>query len=298
VLIGFAALIDEARKTLPGAATALRAIAVGSASACVLLMASARWPLMNLEPLSEDALGRAQVSEFRYLSRAPWDLRFMSAAWTPLDTMTRGGAGLSVYQATDWPVFWTAPTFGSELQNRVWNFTSNTSSAPQAFLYHSWTGNPTYIRREIRREAVAIDPRLRLVASAVNDVTTLYVSNAALAADGRGRRLAEYYRHTATDVVRSTQNSLREFEPGSILLAPFPFAAGYLVHEADGQLSAELHPVAVKDQKIYDDRWPDRIVFTFAHAMPGRRARLIGKVTAKGSALAIYRNEPRSAGAS
>ena len=294
VFIGFAVLIDDSRRALPGAATALRAIAVGSASAGVLLMASARWPLMNLSPLSA---GSAPVSEFNYLSRAPWDLRFINAAWTPLDTITRGGAGLVVYQATDWAVFWTAPTFGSQLQNRVWNFTE-TNSDPQAFLFHSWTGNPAYVRREIRRETVAANQGIRLVASGLNDITTLYVTNEALAQMGRGRRLAEYYRVVAASSVSSTSSSLNHFDRGSVLLAPFPFAAGYLVHEADGMLGAELHPITAGDQDAYNTAWLDRVVFTIGRAVAGRHADIVGKVTADGSEKPIYRNEPRATGPS
>jgi len=298
VFIGFAALVDDARRTLPGAATALRGLAVGSASVCILVLAAARWPLMNLAPLAADGLTRTQVSEFRFLSRAPWDLRFMSAAWVPLDTITRGGAGLLVYQATDWPVFWTSPTFGSELQNRVWNFSGDANLQPQAFLFHSWTGNPAYVGREIRREVVAANPRVRLIASGLGDVTTLYVSEEALAEMGRGRRLAEYYRLTAPSLVVATQSSLRQFEHGSILLAPFPLAAGYLVHETDGTLGAELHPITTKDQDTYGTAWPDRIVFTIGRAMPGRHASVVGSVTADGSERLLYRNEPRAIGAS
>jgi hypothetical protein len=190
-----------------------------------------------------------------------------------------------------------APTFGSELQNRVWNFTGNKSSERQACLFHSWTGNPTYVGREIRREAVAANPQVRLVASGYNDVTTLYVSDDALAEAGRGRRLAEYYRLTAPQAARSTESSLRHLERGSILLAQFPLAAGYLVHEADGRLDAELHPIAAKDQHLYETAWPDRTIFTIGRAMHARRAYVVGIVTVDELEQPLYRNEPR-AGAS
>jgi hypothetical protein len=293
--IAFALVIEETRRRLPGAATVLRALAVGSAATALVLMAGSRWPLMSLAPVAADSPRERAVSEFRYLAATAWDLRPMAGAWAPLDAITRAGAGLTVYQATDWPVFWTAPTYGAELQNRIWNFVQDPGHPPEAFLFHSWTGNPFYLGPTISRETVAANPQLRLVASERDGATTLYVSRSALAAKNRGGRLAEYYRITAPSMVSVTEESLGAMEAGSLLLAPFPFAAGYLVHEADGRLRAELHPIATKDQGPSSAAWPDRVIYTLGQAIAGRPGRIAATLQGSGSAVPLYRNAPASA---
>jgi hypothetical protein len=289
--ISFALLIDEIRTCLPGAATAMRSLATGAAVSALVLTAGARWPLMNLHEVAADSKEQRSLSEFRYLAQTNWDHRPLSAAWAPLDEMTRGGAGLTVYQAADWPVFWTASTYGTELQNHIWNFIQDRSPPPQAFLFHSRTGNPFYLGREISRETIAANPRFRLVAASGGDVTTLYVANAGLAEKERAAHLARYYRIASPMMVATTEKSLADLEVGAILLARFPFAAGYLVHEADGRLRAELRPIAAKDQDQVAAAWPDRVVYTTNEALAGRVGRIVAKLEEGGAAVPLFRHE-------
>jgi hypothetical protein len=81
----------------------------------------------------------------------------MADGWAPLDAMTRGGAGLTVYQASDNPVFWTAPTFGTELQNRLWNFLPSREQSgvePEVYYFSGFLGAPLYLgKRSIARRS-------------------------------------------------------------------------------------------------------------------------------------------------
>ncbi len=293
--IAFALLVDEARLRLPGAATALRILAICSAAAALVLMAPARWPLMNLAAVAADNPQQRAVSELKYLAVTTWDLRPLSGAWAPLDAMTRDGAGLTVYQAADWPVFWTAPTYGAELQNRIWNFGRSPGQAPDAFLFHSWKDDPFFVGPVIHRAAVAANPNVRLVASAAEDVTTLYVSTAALGEKGRAKKLADYYRLVTPGIVNATDESLASMAPCGVLLAPFPFAAGYIVQEADGRLRPELRAITTKDRDSTAADLPTRVVYTIGGAVPGRTASIIATISWSGSIVPVYRNEPTSA---
>jgi hypothetical protein len=290
--IAFALLVDEARSRLPGAATALRAIAVGAGASALLLMALARWPLDNLQPVVLDTPEQRTLSPFRYLARTNWDHKPLSTAWAPLDEITRG-SGLTVYQASDWGVFWTASTFGSELQNRIWNFARDPAHPPEVFLFHSRTGTPFYLGPAIPRETVAFDPRFRLIAASGADVTTLYVSVQVLAEHDRMARLARYYRLTDPLAVATTEKTLRAFDRGAVLLARFPFAAGYLVHEAEGRLEVEMHPVAVADFDRQAAAWPNRVVYTTGRPIPNRPSRVVGLLEEEGAApVPLLRHEP------
>jgi hypothetical protein len=292
VFISLAVLVSDVRGRLPGAATALRALAVGGAASALVLTAAARWPLMSLRPVAADTREQRSLSAFRYLAWTNWDHRPLSIAWTPLDEITRGGAGLTVYQAADWAVFWTASTYGTELQNRIWNFVRDAAHPPQAFLFHSRTGTPFYVGREIHRETIAADPAFRLIAASRGDVTTLYVARAALADRNRAPRLARYYRLADPAMVANTEHGLDALEPGAVLLARFPFAGGYLVHEGEGRLRPELYPIAVKDLEQAAAAWRDRVVYTTGQPLAGRSIRVVAFLEEEGApAVPLLRHD-------
>ncbi len=141
-------------------------------------MAAARWPLLTSAadrgrlPRRSERCRRSAIS-----AAANWDHRPLSLAWAPLDEITSGGRGLTVYQSADWPVFWTASTYGHELQNRLWNFVQDPAHPPEAFLFHSRTGAPFHLGRPVTRDAIGADSRYRLIAASRGDVTTLYVAS-------------------------------------------------------------------------------------------------------------------------
>ena len=275
-----------------GAGTALRALAVLAAALCLLPPAESNRPLLNLAPAAAEGPGLRALSEQRYIRYAGWDLAPMSQAWAPLDEMTRDGAGLEVYQAADWKVFWTAPTFGTGLQNRVWNFERGPAREPEAFFFHVPRQSPLYMGREIRRETVAADPRFRLAAADGDDATTLYVSREALSGKGREARLVEFYRATRAEFVEATRASAAQVEPDAIVLAPFPLAAGWLVHKADGRLRGAIEPMTSKEIAAAPSRWPGRVLYTPGGPIPGLPSRKVAELVVRDSRIPLYRNEP------
>ncbi len=264
----------------------------------LLAAAQAAWPSVNLAPLAGDPPAVRKLTELRYLSVAAGDLGRMSVGWAPLDVMTRDGAGLTVYEAADKDEFWTAPTFGVELQNRIWNFQQAPTADPEAFFYHLSPkdlpeGQPLYIGREIPRTAVATDPRFRLVAASENGATTLYVSTAALAEKGRWKRLVEYYRLTAPRAVVATAQIAAAMTPDSIVLVPFPLAAGFIVHQEDGLLKAEVTPVVTADLPAVVERLGRRrTIYTLDAQITGMKNQPVTIFKVSGKGVTLVRNEP------
>lgn len=299
VFAAAALMIDSAAARVPGAATALRAAAVLAACLSPLAAAQATWPSVDLRPLAGDPPEIRKLTESRYLSVARWDIGPMSVAWAPLDAMTRGGAGLSVYQAAGKDVFWTAPTFGVELQNRVWNFQEAPAGEPDAFLYHSADGEPLYVGKAIPRSTVAVDPRYRLVAASENGATTLYVSVAALAEKGRQARLAQYYRLTAPRAVAATARTVTTMTPGSVVLVPFPLAAGFVVHQVNGELKADVEPIVPGDLLAVVQRYGrERVVYTLDMRITGMNSEPVQTYRMSGKGVTLVRNAPIPAAAS
>lgn len=290
--VAVARLGEEAAVRGTGAATLLRGIAVAGALLALPVAAPAVWPLVSLAPVAADAPEIRAAGELRYLEATAWDLRTMASAWAPLDAMTRGGGGLTVYQASDYSVFWTGPTYGVELQNRIWNFEKAPALKPDAFFFHSPRGTPFFVGRKIERKDVAADQDYRLVASNGDDATTLYVLRTALTEHGRLARLADYYGRTERANVVETAASAATMEEGSVVLPFFPLAAGYFVHKADGRLRAEVDPITTKDLASAPARWPGRAIYTFGAAVPGAVSRPVGEISVRDGKVTIMRNEP------
>jgi hypothetical protein len=289
--IALAMVIEEVARRGAGAAGPLRAAGLLGAALSLPAMAGAVWPVMNLAPVARDRPEVRRLTELRYLKDTAWDLVPMASVWGPLDAITRGGAGLSVYQAGDKSVFWTAPSFGSELQNRIWNFESSPAREPDTYFYHSPRGRPLYIGRRIERSAVATDPRYRLVAGEPGGETALYLSRSALGEHDRARRLADYYRKTSPEIVEATSRSAAAIEPGGLVLAPFPFAAGLLVHEADGRLRGDLQPVLQQDiEGIARSAGQGRVLYTFGAPIEGYEARVVEELVVGNGSVPLIRN--------
>ena len=292
-LIGFGSLLERVRRRDFGGATVLRAAAIVAMITPLCVASASRQPFLTLAPAAKEPPEIRSLSSQRYLTHSLRDLGQMSLCWAPLDEMTRGDAeGLSVYQAADFPVFWTAPTFGSFLQNRVWQFQPSLDTDPDAYFFHSPRQRPFYLGKEVHQETVAADPRYELVAGDADDETTLYVARAALAAGPRLHRLAGYYRRASAPFVAATAASAAAFEPGSVVLAPFPFAAGYLVHGEAGTMRAALEPVTSKSLAGAVAREAGKVLYTFGTPIGDRPSTGVGKLEVEGKSVPIFRNAP------
>ena len=118
-----------------------------------------------------------------------------SYAWEMLDLLTLDD-GINVYMATDGAFYWTAPTFGSNLQNRIWNFEKNLTSPPDAYIYsiteELYGGSKSffYLKQKILFRDVFNDPHYDLILTA--GASFLFVSKGYLS--GKMDRLAKFYK--------------------------------------------------------------------------------------------------------
>ncbi len=94
-------------------------------------------------------------------------------------------------------------------------------------------------------------------------------------------------------MVATTAAALADLAADAVLVARFPFAAGFIVHEADGRLRPALHPTAVSDFARAVSSLTDRVVYTTGYAIPGRSSRPVAWLHEAGSpAVALLRHEP------
>jgi len=295
--VALAVSVEEAAESFSGAATGIRAAGVLASGLALLLGGFTVGPLLDLSSVAGYPPDVRRLGEMVYLKHGFYAIGWMSEGWAPLEAMTRGDAGLTVYQATDYKSFWTGPTYGTRLQNRTWNFatTRDQESDPDAYFFHSPSRTPFYIGKEVDRETVAADPAFELVASNGDDVTTLYVSRRRLAEKGRRERLVDFYKTLRPALVRDTAPAA-EAVSGGTLLVTFPIASAFLVHEAEGRLHGELLPVTMKELETEGARRSDRPVYTLGAPLPGRHASAVRTITISGRKLNLFRNDPVDAG--
>lgn len=293
--VALAIAIEEAAPSRTGAATMMRAAGVLGAALAIVVAAASDKPVVDMSYAARYSPNARRLGEMVYLRHGPSVIGWMAEAWAPLDAITRGDAGMTVYQATDYGWFLTAPTYGSSLQNRIWNFAGDRDrqSDPDAYFYHSVSGSPLYIGKEIHRETVAADPRYELVSARSDDTTGLYVSRSRLAEKGRRERLVDFYRTLRPTMVRETAPAA-EAVRGGILLATFPLASAFLVHEAEGRLHAELIPVMRADIEAEAARRSHVPVYTLGVPVGGRRSRAVQEVGVSGRKITLFVNEPVS----
>jgi hypothetical protein len=192
-LLALGHVLHWLRDRHPVAVSAIRLFGIAASVAAVVQLAAYQWPNFRIMNAVSDRLGGRWTSEYRYLREAPIGLPALGAAWDPLDFLTRGREGWGVYVAVDWPFFWSAPTFGSRVQNRVWNFEPAEIDDPQAFVYYQRPGRELlFIGAEIPPDEVAGDPRYELVTVAAG--AELWVQRRLLDAPGMRARQAEFYR--------------------------------------------------------------------------------------------------------
>jgi hypothetical protein len=296
--VALGAVIEQASSSGTGVASVLRGAGVLGAGMAVVLAAGSNAPLLDLSPAAAEPAPVRKLGEAHYLRYSMRPMAVMAEGWAPLDAMTANGAGLTVYQATDFERFWTGPTFGTDLQNRVWNFlpSRDQASDPDAYYFHSLSGAPLYLGKEIHRETVAADPRYELVATAPDDVMTVYVAKRTLAEKGRRGRLIDYYKTLRPKLVNDTAPIAEAIPEGQVLLATFPFASAFLVHEYEGRLRAELVPLAKADLESESARHADRAVYTIGAPIAGRRASAVREFAVSGRSFSLFLNEPVAPG--
>ncbi len=141
----------------------IKSICIMSAILSVVLLAKTSLPSYAIDYPIYDFVNNRMTSKNRYLHLSSY-MPPMDIAWELLDYLTQDEPkGLNVYMAAKSEFFWTAPTYGSNLQNRVWNH-EKSEEPPDAFLYYfRRNGAIDYVKQKIELKDVLVDPRYELV---------------------------------------------------------------------------------------------------------------------------------------
>jgi hypothetical protein len=295
-LLALGLALQALRDELPGAAVAVRAACVAAAALAVVHLAAVRLPGFDFSAALAERARNEETSSLRYLRHAPGDLASLSTAFDPLDYLTAGGPGWDVYMAADWHVFYTAPVFGSRIQNRVWNFLPKTRGDPDALLFHTgFAGRGErlyYVQGRITPADAASDARYELVSE--HPPTRLWVARARLDEPATRARLVEYYRRRfGQDIerLRPLAGSLPDAD-ALIVSTRAGHALKYLALTGALAVPVHLAPAGREGELARRlGRSTGGRFLSLAAALPGLSGRRIAEAVPAAGLPAVYMNE-------
>lgn len=288
-LLALGLALDWLRSRDRVAARWVRGVAVAASCGAVVQLAAYDWPGFRISAAVADRLRGEHTSEYRYLRQAPWGLTALSTAWDPLDFLTRQGPGWTVFIATDWSVFWTSPTFGSRLQNRVWNFESMPPPKPDAVIYYRREGRALfYIDAVITPEAVAASGDYGLVTVAPG--TEFWVLNELLGDPATRARLMEFYRRRFAPEIRELRPLLAALPADAPVITSHPLGHALRYLSLEGALAAPVQLVPGGTELASARKLGDQDVVSVGLPLPGFDARPAASLPYAGATTTFYIN--------
>lgn len=293
-LLALGQVLQILRRELPGSVSVIRSLSIAAAVLAVVHMAGYPAPTYQIRQAVEDLAEERRTSEYKYFEQSPWDLPSLSRTWAPLDYLTRSGPGWDVYVAMRWDVFWLAPTFGSRLQNRIWNLRPGFTEPPDAIVFHF--GAPGkglfYLNEQILPEQVQSGGEYELVTQ--TPFTQLWVHHDRLGEPGTREKLAEYYRRTFTAVIRQLEPVVDIFRDDGIVITASPLGPGLKYLSMVGTVPASVQLVPAGQERLLAWRSKAEKVYTVGKPLAGYRSRPLAELELEleqaGGVVVFYEN--------
>jgi hypothetical protein len=291
-LLAVASFLEELRTAIPAFATALATYCVAAALLAVVQMGGVLFPGFDFGTALLDRARGQQTTPQRYYRQAHGDLSSMVAALEPLDYLTLHSAGWNVYMAADWRMFAVAPVYGSEIQNRVWNFLAEPRPPPDALLFHTgFSGGSErllYVRGRITPEEVAADPRYERLALA--GPTELWVRRDRLAEPTVRARLLDYYERAYADDIAAITAQAARLPPADALITAAPEGNALRYLSLTGTLRMPVYLAPPGTEAALARRLGSRQVLTLAAPLPGNEPERVARWEMPAGPLNVYRN--------
>ena len=289
-LIAIGLLFQKFKTELPFSVPILKLLCVGASFLAVLYMASYGLPSYQIKPAVEDWLNGRQTSEYKYFRQSPWDLPSLSLAWEPLDYLTREGKGWSVYMAATHGVFWVTPTYGSHLQNQIWNFEKNPVQDPDAFIFHydSRSMELFYLGKKITPDEVLNDRRYELVTQ--TPFTTFWVKAEILNQPSIATRLADYYEKTFSPAIRTAEALKHHVRKEGMIITSSPLGYGFKYLYLMGKINSPVFLVPKGQENNLAKRTRSKRVYTVGEALEGFQSRPLAELEGSTGRIYFYEN--------
>jgi len=297
VVIGFGLLalgiaLQKLREAFPKAVPVIRSFCIAASMLAVVQLAGYVWPSFQLKQPVADYINDTRTSEYKYFAQSPWELPLLRAAWEPLDFLTRPGSGWSVYTAAPWSLSWTAPVFGSRIQNRVWNFQHEPENDPDAFIFHRMNDlDLYYVGKRITPVNVWSDGRYELVTQ--TQATQFWVKSSLLREPETGQRLVTWYARTfGPDIgaLRLVADRLPDYD---VLLTASPWGHGLKYLFLTGTIKTPVHLVPPGKVGTEARQLKTGKIITLEKPLAGYESKLLVRLKTANETVAFYENRVR-----
>ena len=298
VMVGFGLLacgmlFAKFRAELPHTVPVIKAFCIIASMLSVVHLAGYSWPTYQIKPAIMDWTEDQQTSEYKYYRQSSSGLPSLSTAWEPLDFLTMEGPGWNVYMAVRWDLFWTTPTFGSRIQNRVWNFLSEPTDDPDAFIF--FRGGPDdelfYVGKRITPDEVAVDGRYELVTLA--PYTEFWAKSELLARPETRTKLMEFYARTFGAMIEMLKPLIVEFPDDGILITSSSLGHALKYLSLTGVLRIPVHLVPAGQERFEAFQYRGRKIITIGAPLSGFKSRQLTELRAPDGRVGFFENVAR-----
>jgi len=268
----------------------------------VSLMSISTRPSYRMNAAITDAINHAGASEYKYLGDSIEPHNALRPAWELLDLLTRDDrGGLDCYIASDSALLWSAPVYGSRLQNRVLNMHQERRRPIDAYVCTFHDKNK--LEQPLTSPGPDPDPRVP-VAMTIRDViakdgyvsvirsdhTCLLLSKKVFERPEKQRVLEIYYRANWPDAIDAAERLDVRLEANIPVIAAGDI--GYGVRSVDmrkGRPNRVLLSFEHKEEDVASEKKVQEC-YTFGRPLSGYRSWKVSQVVYKGKELEVFLN--------
>ena len=211
-------------------------------------VAKSRIPSYSVDIPVYDLMAKKHYSQFRYLRLASSSMAFL---YETLDFITLNHPqGLDVYFANS-ILDYSAPVYGSRLQNRVWNFKQDKSNPPDAFMLLLDDSKQTrFYGQKITVDELTRDDKYQIIDLAQG--TYLFVDRNILNNDKSMKdSLLKHYRNYYEPEIRYAENAESQLDKNVPVVTSTFFGVGFLYENLAGKIDNPVHLVPVNKEGEY-----------------------------------------------
>jgi len=313
VVIGFGLLalgivLKKLRTELPLSVPVIRSFCLAVSMLAVIHLAGYNWPSYQVKQPVADWINDEQTTDYKYFAQTTWELPLLRAAWEPLDFLTKTGDGWSVYAAAPWSLSWTAPVFGSRIQNQVWNFRQDpvgffqqepvgfyqqeSADNPDAFIFHRMNDAPLfYLGRKITPEHVWSDGHFEIVTQ--TPTTQFWAKSSLLLNPETRERLVTWYERTFKSDIHALEFIVGRLPDDGALVTASPWGHGLKYMSLTGALQMPVHIVPPGKVRHQARRLKAKNIITIEKPLIGYQSKLLVRLKTSDKTVVFYENRIR-----
>jgi len=236
----------------------------------------------------EDKIRQNDYSKFRYL-RISCKNNSMMYLFETLDYITRYNKGLNCYFAMSSYDF-VAPLYGSNLQNRVWNFDRDNEDLPDAFFFLETNKSKIkYIKRKFTSEEIMYNRNYELIDR--SDYSYFFLNKKFLEGDSEIlKSLLKHYEKYFENEIESAKLLLPYIEEDIPIVTPHYIGFGLKYLNYTKKINNKIFTIPVGKEKEFTDYLNLQNIYTINNSIDNYTRSLRYKLIYDNEIIALIHN--------